>query len=533
MSDARADREQSAHGDPSIHDSRTGSGRKTLGRLMLVAALVVAALGMKPFLEPGPWQHSWLGHNGARYSQIARNFVRLGPLHLGGAPLLNGAQESEPEVYGNHPPGVSWSLAAGFALVGEGESVARSLAALATLLSLVFLAWLVAGESDPLTGGLAALIAAAMPMTMVYGAHVDPQGPPVLAASLGVLLAYRRGLAGHGYRLWMVACVIATALDWWGFYACAGSAIHMFLTRPAQRRLALGLAAWTALLFLGWVWWLVSLPGASLGSLFGAAEVRGPTLLLQGGEQLGAAVAAWFSAMGLLMPGWPLWLILAAVVCTLPQLRRPETGLLGIPGLLGLLLIPPLNHGAIFPQGLLVHTYWLFGLPVGLAAAIALALRPLSRRSPAPSIALAAGAAVTSLVLVPGAGLLPDPPSDIPARVGTLLAGSTQPGELILTNYDCNPLTPGGSGDAYISKRLEVAYASDRRVRGLDLTGERTDEEALREALERCPDARWFLLMPFPHQPSEGLWAALQSASDGEPQRVFQEPPIWLFGLDR
>lgn len=517
--------------DPALHDSRLGTERKTLGRLLVVAAVIVAGLGMKPWLEPGPWQHSWLGHNGARYSQIARNYVRLGPLHLGGAPLLNGERELKPDVYGNHPPGVSWLVAAGFAVAGESESTARTLPALATLLALVFLAWLVAGESDPVTGGLAALFAAAMPMTMVYGAHVDPQGPPVLAASLGVLLAYRRGLAGRGYRLWMLATILATSLDWWGFYACAGSAIHLFLTRPRQRGLALALAGWTALLFAGWVLWLGSLPGASLGSLFGAAGVRGPSLLLQGGPELGAAVTAWFAAMWSLMPGWPLWLLLAVLLCVLPTLRGPRTGLLGVPGLLALLLLPPLNHGAIFPQGLLVHTYWLFGLPVGLGAAIALGLRPLLRRHVGPPIALAAGAAVAALAIVPTASLLPDPPTDIPAQVGALLGRVAPAGELVLTNYDCNPLLPGGEGDAYISKRLEVTYGSDRRVRGLDLSGDRPDVEALREALGRCPDARWFLLMPFPQEPSEALRSALHEASPGEPQRVFAEPPIWLFEL--
>ena len=46
-----------------------GEGRT--GRLLLVLALVLAAAGMVPLLT-GPWQHSWLGHNGARYAHIEK-----------------------------------------------------------------------------------------------------------------------------------------------------------------------------------------------------------------------------------------------------------------------------------------------------------------------------------------------------------------------------------------------------------------------------------------------------------------------------
>jgi len=504
---------------------------KMLARLLVLAAMIVAGLGMKPTLEPGPWQQSWLGHNGARYSQIARNYVRLGPLHLAGAPLLNAAQEPEPDVYANHPPGLSWLLAAGFALVGEGETTARGLAALATFLSLLFLAWLVSGESDPVTGGLAALLAAAMPMTMVYGAHVDPQGAPALAAGLAVLLAYRRGLAGRGYGWWLLASVVATAMDWWGFYACVGSAIHLVVTRRDQWRRALLLVSWTAFLFLGWVLWLANLPGATRGSLWSAATIRGPGVLLNDTPELGTAVAVWFASLWALMPGWPLWLLLAVLVCMLPRLRGPTQGLLGIPGLLALLLLPPLYHGALFPQGLLLHSYWLFGLPIGLAASLAFALRPLTLRHRGVSIALAAGAGLAALWVVPGAGLLPDPPSEVPAQVGALLGRVTSPGELILTNYDCNPLAPDAEGDAYVSRRLEVTYASDRRIRGLDPTFGSSDADAFREALRRCPEARWFLLMPFPEEPSEALQAALLEASDSEPLLVSEEPPVVLFDL--
>ncbi len=543
----------SAKGGQQLAQSQ-GSRDVWLGRALLLVALLTVAWGLRGVLEPAPWQHSWLGHNGARYSQIARNYVRLGPFHLGGAPLLNAAQVSAPDVYGNHPPGVSLALAAAFAAVGESERVARVLMALCTLLSLCLLARLVGREAPgvgaaALSGGLAALLTAALPMTVAYGAHVDPQGPPVLAASIGVLLAYqswlRRGPTGRIPWILLASMLLATSLDWWGFYAGVGCSLHLALTQPRRWRAAAGLGAWTTALFAGWVAWLASLPESSFAGLFGAARVRGPGLLLQGeggsAEALAQArgVEVWFEAMAVLIPLGPLLVLVVLVLACLPRSRPSKGGLLGVSGLLLLLLLPPLVHGAIFPQGLLVHSYWLFGLPVALGAGVALVLLPQNllaagRRLRVPLVGLLGLVlAAWSAVWTSTAELLPDPPAPVPALVGELLARTTSPGELTLTNYDCNPLLPGGEGDAYISKLLEVTYASDRQVRGLELEIMHGESQlaAYRDARERCPEARWFLLMPFPTAPTEELRQALERDASGPPRRVFEEPAVWLFGL--
>jgi len=520
-------------GTPSDRGAVLVTSTSRLGSALTLLALLVAGFGMKPYLEPGPWQHSWLGHNGARYAQIARNYVRHGPLHHGGAPLLDaaGTPESEPDVYAHHPPGVSLLLAGLFAMAGEGETIARALPTLSTLLALLFLSWLVAGETDRLTGALAALVAASMPMTMAYGAHVDPQGPPVLAASLAVLLAYRRWLGGGSLVPWVALAALASSLDWWGLYAPAGCAVHLLLTRPRRWQAAIGLGSVTAALFFGWLGWLSNLPGLSLDRIFGAAEVRGPNLLLQGGEKFSAGLSLWFQHSLNLMPGWPLIVLLGAVLLfgglgTRRADSGQERGLLGMRGLLALLLLPPLVHGMLFPAGMLVHSYWLFGLPIGLGAVVALALRSQSRR-------LSLG--IVGLLLVLGwtgrQGVLPDEATTVPALLGQLLATNIPEGELVLTNYDANLLDVDGEGLDYLTRRPEVAYYSDRPLRGLVLEPGASDVEAWREARRRCPEAVWFLAMPFPWEPSPELLAEVRAEASAEPILIFEEPAIRLFRL--
>jgi len=497
--------------------------QRLAGALLLVLAWGVALWGMRPALEAGPWRHSWLGHNGARYAQIARNTLRLGPTFLGGAPLLDpeGGGPAGPEVYAHHPPGVSLALAAIFSVAGEGERQASAFAAACTLLGLLLLARLVGGEAGALAGGLAALAAACQPFTWAYGAHVDPQGPPVLAASLAVLLAYRRWLRGGSLWPWLLLSALASACDWWGLYAPAGCALHLALVCRRWRP-ALGLAAWTAALFVGWLLWLTHLPGFSLAALLSAAEVRGPSQLLEGPSAgaLPQALATWFEHSWRLMPAWPLLVLVGAALCRLPSGTH-----LGRRGLLLLLLLPPLVHGVLFPAGMLVHSYWLFGLPVGLGAV--LGLLPGRRGA---IVALLGSAALLATGLPARAELLPDAPSELPALLGRALHEHVPAGELVLTNYDGNPLRPGSEGPAFLAKRPELTYYSDRAVRGLAEEPGRADLQRWEEARARCPTARWFLLVPWPRPPEPALVQAVEAAASGRLE-LQAEPPVVLYSL--
>lgn len=486
-----------------------------------------------------PFAHGWLGHNGARYAHIARNYARDGLLAFRGAPRLDVAAAVDPEhsepavpggpppqVYAHHPPGLTQLLGLVFRVTGPGEDAARvpvALSALVVLLLLARLAWL---ECGPIVAGGAALALAAQPMHSIYGAHVDVQGAPVLALSLATLLGYRRWLQGGSPAALLACAAVASWLDWFGLYAPAFCALHLFVTRPGRRRAALGLAAFTLALFAGWLAWLSSLPGQGLDAVLGSAGVRAAGAL-EDSERAARHLAAWWRDTAGLMPGWPL-LLPAAVLLALGRLRLPPTAgtttVLGPRALLALLLVPPLLHAAAFPAGLVLHDYWLFGLPPALALAVGLLAARLR-----PAI----GVAAVALLLLPGwraAGAVLQRRNELPALVGRALAGATAPGDVILTNFDCTPLVPGGAGDERVDKLLEVLWASDRTVRGLVGTPGAT---SLEEALARRPDAAWFLLTPWPPQPLPALAPAVAARAEGPPRRLSESPPVELWRLRR
>ena len=526
--------------------------------LLLLLALTLAVEGMAGTFG-GPFARGWLGHNGARYSQIGRNHERLGLMHLRAAPLLDAEPAAQappgdgqpgppprPDVYAHHPPGLGLTLGAVFRVFGVGEDAARAVPATATLLALLLLAWLVAGVagapsgSGAGTGALAALIAASMPMVSVYGAHVDVQGPPVLLLSLATLWAYRRWLQGGGVLPLLVASAAASAFDWYGLYAPAGCALHLGITQPARRRAALGLAAWTGLLFVGWLTWLLTLPGMSRDVLGEAAGVRGWGQLLALRDQLGPGLEAWsLETHRLLMPAWALFVLLFLLWLVVPppgDRRAPGArGPLGRTGLSALLLLPPLVHGLVFPTGMLQHGYWLFALPYGLAAMMALYLRRIWSGGRRWQRVLAV-AWVLMLVVVgrhqTAQLLAPAGVDSMPALVGTGIHEQTTPGDVVLTSFDCNPLEPGRAA-GYVLKHPAVTFYADRTVRG----GIGSPAE-LERALELVPGATWFLLTPPPDgwvggQPDPALAAAVAARSTGEPRVLSGDPPVSLHRLAR
>jgi len=504
-----------------------------LALLLTAGGVVVAAFAMAPDLD-GPWQRGWKAHNGGRYALIARNYARWGFTHAGGAPLMDMAPAAgQPlptdgaEPYAHHPPGVMMVTGLLFRLLGPSEHLARLLSYVATLASLVVLALLVGTVSTPLAGGAAALLCGATPMTVVFGTHVEVQGPLVLLCGLTTLLAYARLLKG-GPRpttlmAWMVALAAASWFDWFGLYYGAGCAAHALLTRRGFRLWAL-LGGWVAVLFGGWLAWLSNLPGMSWRRVLGAAGVRvdGGVGALEGA--IGQALGPWFASSMDLLPLWPLLLGVLCFTALRPgsTLSGPAPGL-GVRWLLLLLLAPPLVHCLLFPAGMLLHSYWLFALPPALASGLALGLSRLR-----PGVCLAA-------VVLGAVGLLS--PLDqaaeerdiLPAMVGQALGQHTAPGDGVLTNFEVNVLWDGMKVGEYIVSRPEISYYADRAVRG----GIRGDGQGravdLEQALQLLPSARWFVLWPDPDDP--GLPRALDALGGPPPLLLGGEPKVLLYRL--
>lgn len=495
------------------------SGSASRWHLLTVFALVAACWGLSRTLGQ-PFDQGWLGHNGARYAQIARNYDRDGFLAHGGAPSRRAGSDvqASPDVYAHHPPGLAALIGVVFRLAGPSEDAARAVPIAATVLLLAAFGLLVKRVVGARVAALSVALAAAQPMVNVYGAHIDVQGAPVLALSVACLIAYRHWLTGGSVAWLALLSAGASSFDWYGLYTPVCCAVHAAATGARGRGAAGGLIVFTLALFAGWLAWLSSLPGVPEGQVAGAAGVRGWGALLGGGEAVGPALDAWWRATQALMPAWPLLLLVTLLVACGWRAPGAAGAVLGARGLLFLLLAPPLIHGVLFPAGMLQHGYWLFGLPLGLAFGTALALEAL-KAVPALLVvaaAFVAGAAASEEILAER-----DP---LPVLLGAELAARTAPADLVLTNYDCNPFA--GEGPGYVLLRPGMTWAADRAIRGSI-----GDAASLERALRLRPDARWFLETPWPRPVEDALAARLADLADGPPQPVSGDPPVRLWSL--
>lgn len=510
---------------------RSGRRELLLGLALTLGGMVVAGVGMAPDLD-GDWQRGWKAHNGGRYAHIARNYARWGFRHAGGAPLLDVAPAAgQPllidtaDTYAHHPPGVMMVTGLLFRVFGVSERLARLLSFAATLACLAVLALLVGRVCGPAAGGGAALLCGALPMTVVFGTHVEVQGPLVLLLGLTTLWTYARWLSGSALWPWWLALAAASWFDWFGLYYGAGCALHALLCGRGRSSAAV-LGGSVAVLFGGWLAWLSSLPGMSWRRVLGAAGVR-----IDGGvgvteEAVRAALGPWYAASLSLLPMWPLLLGTLFVLV----LRSPGTGPgpgpgrgLGVRGLLLLLVAPPLVHSLLFPAGMLLHSYWLFALPPALAAALAGGLSLLRVSVWVPALLLAA-AGLGGRVEQAREHLDP-----LPAMLGRALAENTAPGEGVLTNFEVNVLWTGMDVGEYIVTRPEISFYADRPVRGAVRGRPQGREVGLAEARRLLPAARWFVLWPDDDDPSLGR--ALAALGGPEPLLLSADPPVLLYRL--
>ena len=190
----------------------------------------------------GDFHRGYLGHNGARYSIMARNVLRYDVAEFSFVPLLNAACETEPDMYLHHPPLLHWVMAFVFRVFGEAEDHVRMVPCLFTLLNLVMVYLLgrrILGGSLP--GGACALMAAALPMTSFYGAHIDVQGSPLVFCMLASTYCFCQWLVAFR-KAWLfpslVFLALGTLFDWPALYLCPLFPIYCWMS---SRRLGIWL----------------------------------------------------------------------------------------------------------------------------------------------------------------------------------------------------------------------------------------------------------------------------------------------------
>ena len=340
---------------------------------VLFFILLLAALARSRGIAD-PWSHGdHNGWGGAFYSNIARNYARYGYIETRFAPVISTGLVplEDRRYYLTHPPGIGLVLSLFFALFGEHEWSARLVPLLFSLGSVVLLFRL----GEKVYSREVALVAAALfsflPVETLYGAHVDPQGPPVTFFGLLLLLAYeeRRFLLGAG------ALVLGAAFDWPIHYLAFLIAFHAWFFRGETKKWSAGLAAGSLLLVAALLLYsrFVApnpqdqyLKATPMDSFLFWSGVRVPPDRIPGRPIEAPDVPSWFWRMGNTFRG----------LFTIPVLSLALLGA-GVawsrrgPAVLWILLLWGAAHIVLFPLGAFVHDYWSLYLGPGLALAAA------------------------------------------------------------------------------------------------------------------------------------------------------------------
>lgn len=417
---------------------------------LLFLLLILSALARSRGIDD-PWSHGdHNGWGGAFYSNIARNYVRLGYLDTRLAPVIstgNVAPEDR-RYYLTHPPGIGLAVSLAFHLFGESEWSARLVPLLFGLGSIVLVYRLGTKLLSKETALVAAALYAFAPLETLYGAHVDPQGPTVTFFALLLLLAYEEGrpLLGAG------ALVLGAGFDWPIHYLSGLLAVHAFFLRPDRRRWAYGLLTGSVLLvgsFLLYARFVAPHPrqqylrSTPVDAFLFWSGARVPPGRIPGRPIVTPTPREWLSKMASHLDSlYTLPLLALAGFGTVLARRR-------VSSLVPLILLWGTAHILLFPLGAFVHDYWSMYLAPGLALAGASGLvrivESLGRRR---TIFLAVSTTGLSLFLLTVGIRRADALPREPAALGKKLHELTQPDEGILM------LNPLDARDAYYADRV-------------------------------------------------------------------------------
>jgi len=496
------------------------------GVLLLIAALIYSGWMMSHgmgAIQPNadsearakPFQHDYLGRNGARYAMMARNVLRCDMSKACYAPLLNAEGEVTPDPYLHHPPLLSWVLALVFSIFGETENNARMVPYLFTLLNIVLI--FILGRSiagGAIGGGVCALMAASLPITSYYGAHIDVQGSPLVFCILACVLCYKAWLRSEAKR-WLVLCCIflavGTMFDWPALYLCLLLPLHFYMTgKDDGVTFKKALIKTSPILITGFCFFVSLIAWLSL-----ASKAKGTSLLeslmvrmfspdndpgLYNIESswkfiLDTIKDYWLEFTPSLYP-WP-FLLLVVIALILGRFPNAREGECRRGRLTRLFLYLGVLHLVLFPFGVLFHDYWVFLLMpwVALTASLAL-LRTYRITRSKKGIIKGAGVILPVLMIcaLPLAGYTYSIERFERINIyhyffGDTINKKTNPGEAVLTNYQCNPPKPG-TDDGYVLMQPACAYYADRVLRGLIRT-----RDGFEKMIEKRDDFTWFFFI--------------------------------------
>jgi hypothetical protein len=189
---------------------------------------------------------------GAAYAQAARNNLRAGLTVTAGVPaiLYCGPLPIPSDAYYVHHPVLFPLLATAFvATLGEKEWVVKLVPILCSILSAIFLWFLVENAMGKRAAAFVVAVFVTLPMELHYGDLVDFE-PCLLMWMLAALICLRNWDVRRATRwavLAAVCCAGALWTDWPGYLFTAAVSIWLILKKESQsRRLAMTLLALAA-----------------------------------------------------------------------------------------------------------------------------------------------------------------------------------------------------------------------------------------------------------------------------------------------
>ncbi len=370
--------------------------------LLLSAAIGIFVLIASRFLDvPFVWRYDYpSAHN----STNAINHLNYGLNVTKGALIRNG-NPVVPEqllISTHHPPLLSLTLAASYAVFGVQEIVARGTVVFFSILNVLLLYWSVRLLIGKETALRSAVIFALLPLQIVYATKVNFE-PMVLTFVLAVLVAYGYWLRRPGLSRFLPMAIlfcIGTMMDWGAYYIGGILPVFHFVNRLYSRQpirradsmlwVLTGLGVAMFALFIGHLYWIDPYLVTELGDLAAARSGLHEDYGYEG---------AGFSTFSLLERT----VTRSALLFTLPALALGFLGLLLAAAQLAgsprgeqreaqfilLFLALGIAHLAVFRHVYWVHEFLVHTLMVPVAVSAGWLLAKLPRMLP-PRVALAA-----------------------------------------------------------------------------------------------------------------------------------------------
>jgi hypothetical protein len=369
-------------------------------RPLLAAALLLVLCGFTAgalHRVANVWQRGHGGHNGAGFSQAARNSLRFGVVaqakyHTDLTPPPDDA------FYVNRPLMLHLHLVMNYALFGFKEWAGRLVPvayAVGSLLLLTLLVWRFGGAGWAL---VAAAIYALTPLNLIFADMIDHEQGCIFWC-LALFYAFQRWRQTHAWRhlgLSLFFVTLAAQFDWPGYYIAFFVAVQALAgwlrsRRPSpredSRRHLAFLSCFTVTVmvnFAGFFLWVHSLPGgiSTVSAAFTARSHFSPGYLSQQWHRV-------LDLHGLV----PVALVVAWCVVVLWRWRqRRETHALD--RVCGAFLFAQMIHWWAFPNAAHFHSYWSYYLgpatAIGSARVLLLIWDWIGRRTAIRALCLAA-----------------------------------------------------------------------------------------------------------------------------------------------